>query len=230
MWAENQFQVFQPWTPAGQHAYSHGNESAEHLGRVSKAHIPGIQKLADDLCFDVGISLARVSASRTVLTHLLSSQTRMLTLELLLLLYNHAPLSRTPLFSSLSPCTLFLCQVWLNHMFSAAAQDDALKPEAQVCPQARGGIGTRSMDGGKQRWTCKLLRCAGWQEHQQLLAWGCCWCPALGYSFDGLHATSNGCVGVWISDPQRVLILSLACLLHKSGFVSKSPWCAPDAF
>lgn len=87
------------------------NESAEHLGRVSKAHIPGIQKLADDLCFDVGISLARVSASHTMLTHLLSSQTRMLTLELLLLLYNHAPLSRTPLFSSLSPCTLFLCQV-----------------------------------------------------------------------------------------------------------------------
>lgn len=32
MWAENQFQVYQPWTQAGQRVYGHGNPNAEHMG------------------------------------------------------------------------------------------------------------------------------------------------------------------------------------------------------
>ena len=183
------------------------------MGHVSKTHIPGIQKLAADLCFDVGISLAWVSASRTMLTYPLSTQTRMLMPKHLLLLYNHAPLSRTLLFSSLSSCTLFLCKVKPSHVFSATALDDALKPEAQVCLWAWGGIGARSTDGKKRQWQLPAPPLHGVARASAApdlgRGGGCHQCPALVYSFDGLHATSDGHVGVGISDLQRILILSL---------------------
>lgn len=177
------------------------------MGLVSKAPVPGIQKLAADLCFDAGISLAWVSASCTTLMYLLSTRTRMLTPKRLLLLYNHAPLSRTLLFSSLSSCMLFLCKVGPNHVFSAAALDDAPVPEAWICLRAWGGIGAHSVDGNKRWWQLPTSL----PEPQQLLTWaaggGCCQCLALVYSFDGLHATGNGRAGVQVSDLQRVLTL-----------------------
>jgi len=93
----------------------------------------------------------------TWLTYRLSTRTKMLTPKHLLLLYNHAPLSRTLMFSSLSSRTLFLRKEGPNHMFSAVALDDIPKPEAQVCLWAWGGIGAHSMDGKKCRWQLPTL-------------------------------------------------------------------------
>lgn len=95
-------------------------------------------------------------------------------------------------------------------MFSPTALDGALKPEAQVCLWAWGGIGPCGIDGEKRRWQLPTppLRRAARASAEPCSSPGQGWrllpVPSSGIQFDGLHATGGGCVGVGISGLQRV--------------------------
>lgn len=92
-------------------------------------------------------------------------------------------------------------------MFSAAALNDSLKPEVQICLHAWGGIGAYSMDSKSQWWVLSVLARASAAPDLDKTG-GCSPCPAQVFCVDGLHATSDGHVGMGISDLQENVLLA----------------------
>lgn len=92
-------------------------------------------------------------------------------------------------------------------MFSAAALNDSLKPEVQICLHAWGGIGAYSMDSKSQWWVLSVLARASAAPDLDKTG-GCSPCPAQVFCVDGLHATSDGRVGMGISDLQENVLLA----------------------
>lgn len=104
----------------------------------------------------------------------------------------------------------FLCKVGPNHMFCAAAMNNALNLRAW------GGIGACRMEGKKRQW--QLHRVARASAAPDMGRGGGCYqYPTLASSFDGLHATCDGYVGVGISDLQGIFDLISSCLLPLNG-------------
>lgn len=91
-------------------------------------------------------------------------------------------------------------------MFSATALNEPLKPEVQVCLQAWGGIGAHSMDSKSLWWLLRVLARAS-ATPDLGKAGGFSQCPARVFCVDGLHAISDGHIGMGISDLQRMFFL-----------------------
>lgn len=92
-------------------------------------------------------------------------------------------------------------------MFFATALNDSLKPEVQVCLQAWGGIGAYSMDSKSPWWLLSVLARAS-AAPDLAKAGGCSQCPAQVFCVDGLHTTSDGHVGIGISDLRGNVLLA----------------------